>query len=71
MKIKITSYNETYHTFKTEHDDLDLPKLHEIWEKCLYSLGFGEETVEGFMITKKIYENEEETITITVDWEIS
>lgn len=47
MKIKITSYGETY-TFETEHDDLDLPKLHEIWEKCLYSIGFGEETVKRF-----------------------
>lgn len=47
MKISIESYGEKF-TFETEHDDVDLDKLHGIWERCLYAMSWTKEAIRDF-----------------------
>jgi len=47
MKIQITHYKETV-TFETEHDDLSLDDLHDIWERCLLAMTWNQKTIDEF-----------------------
>ncbi len=47
MKITIKHYKETF-TFETENDDLTLPELHDIWERCLIAMTFSPDTIKEF-----------------------
>ncbi len=47
MKIKIEHYDEVY-SFETKHDDLGLPELHDIWERCLMAMTFSPDTIKEF-----------------------
>ena len=47
MKITIERYNEKF-TFETEHDDINLDGLHDIWKRCLMAMTFPEEVINRF-----------------------
>ena len=47
MKIQITYYKETV-TFETDHDDLSLDDLHNIWERCLLAMTWHQKTIDEF-----------------------
>jgi len=47
MKIQITHYKEKF-TFETDHDDLSLDDLHDIWERCLMAMTFQQKTINEF-----------------------
>ena len=47
MKITIESYGEKF-TFETEHDDISLEKLHDIWERCLLAMTYSQKTIDEF-----------------------
>jgi len=47
MKIQIERYNEKF-TFETDHDDISLDDLHNIWERCLMAMTFQQKTINEF-----------------------
>jgi hypothetical protein len=47
MKITIKHYDEKF-SFETEHDDLSIDKVHDIWERCLVAMTFNQKTVDDF-----------------------